>query len=126
MPSTPVKVLVIVPERTFTRDDGATGTEPGYWAAGRFFPNGESEVVLEDDPPGPEFNFYNFETRQQETVRSPGLTVAAKLRHLEEAKGGKIIVIPDGNKIREIKTPQMLTYRILDEQHKFAAIGAKK
>jgi hypothetical protein len=115
MASTPVKVLVIVPERQFTRDDGSTGTEPGFWCCGRFFPNGETECILEDDAPGPAFQFYNFDTRQVETVRAEGLTVAAKLRQLEDAKGGQEIVVPDGNKVRKIKTPMLLTYRVLGE-----------
>lgn len=115
MASTPVKVLVIVPERHFTRDDGSTGTEPGFWCCGRFFPNGETECILEDDQPGPEFVYFNFETRQQETVRAPGLTVKTKLLQLEHAKGGQEIVIPDGNKVRKMKTPMLLTYKVLGE-----------
>jgi hypothetical protein len=115
MPSTPVRVIVIVPERQFTRDDGSTGTEPGFWCCGRFFPNGETECILEDDPPGPAFTFYNFDTRQAETVRNAGLTVAQKLLQLEHAKGGQEIVIPDGNKIRKLKTPMLLTFKVLGE-----------
>jgi len=115
MPSTPVRVLVIVPERRFTRDDGSDGVEPGFWAGGRFWPNGETEAVLEDDPPGPPFQFYDFDKREAVEARQPGLTVAAKLRHLEHAKGGQIIVLPDGYKTRTIKTPMLLTYKVLGE-----------
>jgi hypothetical protein len=115
MASTPVKVLVIVPERTFTRDDGTTDSEPGFWCFGKFFPTGESEVILEDDPPGLPFTYYDFDKREVLEVRTPGLTVAAKLRQLEHAKGGQKIIVPDGNKIREIKTPQLLAYRVLGE-----------
>ena len=121
MPSKPVRVMVIVPERTFTRDDGSTDTEKGYWVFGRFFPNGSSTVVLEDDPPGPPFTFYNFETREQETVRSTGLTVTQKLKQLDEAKGGKTMLLQDGNKVREVRTPAMLEYVILDEKQQAAA-----
>ncbi len=121
MPSKPVKVMVIVPERTFTRDDGSTDTEKGYWVFGKFFPNGSSTDVLEDDPDGEPLPMYNFETQKQEIVRRPGYTVAQKLRQLEDAKGGKEIVLQDGNKTRKVRTPAMLEYVVLDEKPQASA-----
>jgi hypothetical protein len=41
--------------------------------------------------------------------------VAQKLKQLEHAKGGQIIRIPDGNKVRELKTPALLAYRVMGE-----------
>jgi hypothetical protein len=114
MASKPVKVLVVVPERTFVRDDGSTDTEKGVWCCKRFFPNGATEVILEDDPPGEEFQYVEFLTGQTKTDRSPGLTVAQKLRQLEEMQGGKIMRLSDGNKTREVKTPALLAFKILD------------
>jgi len=116
--SAAVRIWVMVAERGGQNEDGSPFTYPGYWAAGRFFPNGESEVVLEDKDLDP-LTVHDFATGQAREVARV-LTVAQQLRQLDHAKGGQIMGYEqnekgESDKSRPRKSPAMLSYRILDD-----------
>lgn len=125
MASNPVKVLVIVPERRFQREDGSDGSFEGYWAAGRLWPTGETEAILEDKEL-PDLTIHDFQTGEAKAIKRT-LTVEQQLKQLEHARGGQVLVnqyeLKDGKEVAR-KSPAMLAFRILDEHKQIA--GSKK
>lgn len=111
MASNPVKVLVVVPERK-DQDDKLIGV--GYWAAGRCWPYGTTEAVLEDDA--------SKTVEEYDPVKGvlvprtiAGLTVAQKLEQLKHAKGGQPLVDQYDEKGKPRKAPAMLGYTVIAE-----------
>jgi hypothetical protein len=127
VPSTPVKVLVIVPERRFQREDGSEDSFSGYWAAGRLWPTGETEAVLEDVRL-PDLTLHDFQTGAAD-VKERWLTVPQQLKQLEHARGGQLMVdqyVERDGKVVQKKSPAMLSFRVLDDHRQAQTAGSKK
>jgi len=127
MASKPVKVLVVVPERRFPKDDGSEGTYPGIWAGGRFWPNGKTEAVLEDIEQEP-LIVHDFVTGEA-TEKKRVITVEQQLRQIKFMEGGETRHDHEG---KPFKTPGLLAFSNLGEvapgelQRMKAAAGATK